>query len=316
MECSRTTCFWRDVGCDLGHLEFSRCPAWKAEVAPEHDARPRSDTVAMPWSGGSMGLVDLGFIAGCNKPIVLAIMGPQNAGKTTLLAAWYLLLGRGLGPSNGLCFSGSYSLAGWEAVAGSLRWEPGGVPPIFPPHTSSGGRIPGMLHLAFMRNSRTRRDYVMTDAPGEWFSKWAINRDSREAEGARWMAEHADAFLLIADREALSGAEIGSARSAIQMLTHRLGAERGGRPVALVWTKMDIQITKEAEVAVQDTVRMIVPDAEEFAVSIKPGFDGNGGTEEGLLDLLHWIVNIQRSSIRFPEHDTDNLDPFFMFDTS
>ena len=42
-----------------------------------------------------MGLVDLGFVTGRGKPIVVGIVGSQNAGKTTLLAAWYLLLGRG-----------------------------------------------------------------------------------------------------------------------------------------------------------------------------------------------------------------------------
>ena len=316
MECSRETCFWRDVGCDLGHLELSRCPAWKAEIVTDHEVQPHSDTVVMPWAGGAMGLADLGFVSGCNRPIVLAIIGPQNAGKTTLLAAWYLLLGRGLGPCDDLRFSGSYSLAGWEAVASSLHWAPGGVPPTFPPHTSSVGRVPGLLHLSFRQNNERRRDYVMTDAPGEWFSKWAINRDSREAEGARWVAEHADVFLLIADREALSGDEMGSARSAIQMLSSRLAAERRGRPVALIWTKMDVQVTEEMEAAVREIVRRTMPDAVEFAVSVMPGPDGNGDTRRGLLDLLLWVLNGRRSSVRFPEPATDNFDPFFMFRTS
>ena len=71
----------------------------------------------MPWSGSVLGLTDLGFVAGRSKPIVLAVMGPHNAGKTTLLGACYLLLGRGHRPNEELRFAGSCSLAGWENVA-------------------------------------------------------------------------------------------------------------------------------------------------------------------------------------------------------
>ena len=317
MRCSRKTCFWPEVTCELGHLEPpQQCKAVKAEATAEHDTQLPSDAVAVPWSGGAMGLADLGFVSGCSKPIVLAVIGPQNSGKTTLLAAWYLLLGRGARPGDEWRFSGSYSLAGWETVASFLRWAPGGVPPTFPPHTSSSGRMPGLLHLAFIRNNDRRRDYVMTDAPGEWFSKWAINRDAREAEGARWVAEHADAFLLIADREALSGPEMGSARSAIQMVSRRLADERRGRPVGLVWTKTDVRIEEQMEVAVRDTVRGIMPDTVEFAVSVKPAPDGSGDTGQGLLDLLRWAVSVQRSSVSFPEPATGSPDPFFMFGKS
>ena len=317
MRCSRKTCFWPKVTCELGHLEPpQQCKAVKAEATAEHDTQLPSDAVAAPWSGGAMGLADLGFVSGCSKPIVLAVIGPQNSGKTTLLAAWYLLLGRGSRPGDEWRFSGSYSLAGWETVASFLRWAPGGVPPTFPPHTSSSGRMPGLLHLAFIRNDDQRRDYVMTDAPGEWFSKWAINRDAREAEGARWVAEHADAFLLIADREALSGPEMGSARSAIQILSRRLADERRGRPVGLVWTKTDVRIEEQMEVAVRDTVRGIMPDTVEFAVSVKPAPDGSGDTGQGLLDLLRWVVSVQRSSVSFPEPATGSPDPFFMFGKS
>ena len=316
MGCSRKTCFWKDVGCDLGHLDLSKCPAWETETAIKRDIRPTLDTVAIPWSGGAMGLTDLGFVAGCSKPIVLAIIGPQNSGKTTLLAAWYLLLGGGRCPDDGWRFSGSYSLAGWETVANFLRLAPGGVQPTFPPHTSSSGRIPGLLHLAFRRDNHRRREYVMTDAPGEWFSRWAINRNAQEAEGARWAAEHADAFMLIADCEALSGSEMGSARNAVRMLSRRLADERRGRPVAFVWTKADVQIAEQMKVTIRDTVQGVMPDAVEFAVSVMSTGDGSDDTGRGLLDLLRWTVNVQRSSVKLPEPTTDNPDPFFIFGTS
>ena len=314
-ECPQETCFWPDVGCGRGYLDPSDCPALKADSTAKHDGRPPLGTLAMPWSGGILGLADLGFVAGRSKPIVLAIVGPQNAGKTTLLAAWYLLLGRGSGPGDGLRFSGSYSFAGWEVVASSLRWEPGPIPPTFPPHTSSrSGRMPGLLHLAFRQNKHHRRDYVMTDAPGEWFQKWAINREARDAEGARWSAEHADAFLLIADREALSGPGMGVARTSVQLLARRLASELRGRPAALVWTKRDIRISEDMEKAVRSAVLKAIPNAVEFAVSIMPDPE-ESETGQGLVDLLRWALNVRRLKVRVPEPVSDNFDPLFMYGT-
>ena len=312
--CSRESCYWREVGCDLGHPDYTQCPSWEKGDVHSQDVRRPSDAMAMPWSGNALGLADLGFIAGRRKPFVLAIVGPENAGKTTLLAAWYLLLGRGACPMEKLRFSGSYSLAGWESIAGSLRWSPGPVQPIFPPHTtSSGKRMPGLLHLAFMRNDGRYRDYVMTDAPGEWFRKWAFNRDASDAEGARWVAKHADAFLLMVDCEALSGARMGRARGDVQLLARRLGVERRGRPVGLVWTKTDVSVSKETEKAVRNSVLGQMPDALEFGVSVAPTHDQACDNGKGFLDLLDWVLNVRCNRAVLPEPVSDNLDPFFLF---
>ena len=312
-ECAQETCFLSDdAGCSLGHPNPLDCPARKAAPAGKQDDQPPQESVAMPWSGDVLGLTDLGFVAGRRKPTVLAIMGPHKAGKTTLLGAWYLLLGRGCRPNDKLQFSGSSSLAGWEVVANSLRWEPGSIPPAFPPHTSSrGARIPGLLHLAFKQDGSHRRDFLMTDAPGEWFRKWAINRDAPDAEGARWAAEHADAFLLVADREALAGKEMGAARSGIQYLARRLADELEGRPVALVWTKADVPITSEMEKTVRTSVLRVIPEAVEFVVSIIPGADGTEN-EQGFLDVLCWVLEVRRPTVRLPEPEGRSLDPVFM----
>ncbi|MFJ3483841.1 hypothetical protein ACIPL1_10745 [Pseudomonas sp. NPDC090202] len=244
--------------------------------------------------------------------MVVGVVGPQNAGKTTLLAAWYLLIGRGVVCSEKRRFAGSYSFAGWEALAGSLRWSPRSSP-NFPPHTSSrGGRAPGLLHASFRADSGDVRSYLFTDAPGEWFTKWSINRDAPDAEGARWVALHADMFLLIADRQALAGENRGSARSALQVLARRLAAERANRPVALVWTKADVSIAPEIEAAVRDSVLKLMPDAHEFFVSISdPSDDESNG--HGLLDLLNWSLEIRRARLSLPSPQAASSDLLFMF---
>lgn len=313
-ECPQETCFLSDgAGCSLGHLDPSLCPALKTAPAAEQDDKPSPETVAIPWSGSVLGLTDLGFVAGRSKPIVLAVMGPHNAGKTTLLGACYLLLGSGHRPTDELRFSGSCSLAGWENVASPLRWKPGSVPPAFPPHTTSTtARSPGLLHLAFTQEDDYRTDYMITDAPGEWFRKWAVNRDAPDAEGARWAAEHADAFVLVADRQALAGSDMGAARTAIQLIARRLSDELRGRPVTLVWTKSDVSISREMEEGVRSAVLKLLPDTPEFAVTIMHSPD-EPENEQGFLDLLRWVLNIRRPTVRLPEPAANNSDPFFRF---
>ena len=142
-----------DTGCDLGHLDRSKCPAWKGQTVAAEYEHNGDDEILLPWSGSALGLVDLGFIAGRAKPIVVGTVGPENAGKTTLLA-WYLLLGRGLGRSQNRRFAGSYSLAGWEAVASALRWSPGNQP-SFPPHNRAEAAVARLTALGIPARQRS-----------------------------------------------------------------------------------------------------------------------------------------------------------------
>lgn len=312
--CSRLTCFVPDTGCALGHPNLSDCPEWVGKSQATAENPPAPEEGLLPWSGSALGLADLGFVAGRGRPFVVGILGPQNAGKTTLLGAWYLLLGRGETNSDKRRFAGSFSLAGWEAVAGSLRWNPG-QPPTFPPHTTSrGGRAPGLLHLAFRYSSSLRtRDFLLTDAPGEWFQKWAVNRDAPGAMGASWVADRADVLLLVADREALAGENMGSARNSIQLLARRLAAECHYRPVALVWTKSDVDITPEMEAAVRTAVMGPIPAAREFFVSIASPVAGTKGVGHGLIELLDWTLGIRRAPAVLPNQSPATVDPLFLY---
>lgn len=311
-ECPRPNCFAPSTGCSLGHVELGICPEWQDSAASNADIAPSTGESLLPWTGDSMGLVDVGFVAGRGKPFVVGIMGPQNAGKTTLLAAWYLLLGRGTQLNSNWRVAGSYTLEGWETDAGVMRWTPG-QPPAFPAHTSSrSARSPGLLHLAFRKTDGHIQDYLFTDAPGEWFHRWAVNREAREAEGARWVAKHADVFLMIADSQALTGPTVGSARSVLQLLAKRLGAERGARHVALVWSKADIAPTEEAEIAVRQAVKNAIPDADEFKVSIFSDGEEEHGQGTGILELLNWLLKPTRSRGLLPTSSKSYADPFFM----
>jgi hypothetical protein len=170
-----------------------------------------------------------------------------------------------------------------------------------------------LLHLAFRRDGERAKDFLFADAPGEWFQKWGINRNSPDAEGARWVAEHADAFLLVADREALAGEAMGSARGALQVLAQRVAAERAGRPIALVWTKVDVEISAGMESTVRDAVFGTMPDASEFSVSVVSKKLGEGNLEDSFSELLTWSLATQRSGLPTPSMEIGGgADPLFV----
>ncbi|HRO18846.1 MULTISPECIES: GTPase domain-containing protein [Alcaligenes] len=265
----------------------------------------------LPWSGLAMGEVDLNFVSSKAKPIIVGIVGPESAGKTTILGALYLMLGRGALTTGTSFFSNSYTLAGWEAVATSLRWKPGQLP-SFPPHTPSGAaRAPGMLHLAFRHEDGALRDLLFADAPGEWFQKWAINEQDDSAEGARWIARHADVILLIADRQALAGSKMGTARNDFQLLAQRAVAEARGRRLVLVWTKGDVDVAPAMEAQIRKAVVSDSSSVPEFTVSVYPR-DGVDAAE-GFRELFDWILCIKRVGVDLPTTEASGFDPLFRF---
>ncbi len=76
-------------------------------------------------------------------------------------------------------------------------------------------------------------DVLLTDAPGRWFSQWALYEEAPAAEGARWIARNADAFLVFADsgedawleREGLNEPRCGSS-SNVSATTSALARRR------------------------------------------------------------------------------------------
>ena len=310
--CPQLNCFADDnTTCSQGHLRLDMCPEWR-RVSKGSDAAPSdSDQMLLPWSGLAMGEADLNFVSGKIKPITVGLVGPESAGKTTILGAFYLLLGRGVLTTDDNSFSNSYTLAGWEAVATCLRWKPG-QSPSFPPHTPSGAaRAPGMLHLGFRRQDGSLRDLLFADAPGEWFKKWAINQEAADADGARWIARHADVTLLIADRQALAGPKMGSARNDFQLLAQRAVTQARGRRLALVWTKGDVDVAPAMEAQIRKAVAFVSSRVPEFTVSVSPS--GDVDAAEGFRELFGWILSTKRAGVDLPTTEASGHDPLFRF---
>ena len=161
-----------------------------------------------------------------------------------------------------------------------------------------------MLHVS-LNTPQARCELVAADAPGEWFRNWASNQASAQAEGARWLSERTDVFLVIADSQALAGPDRGEARVALIDLLRRVGQDAAGRPVALVWTKCDVTVSTEMQARIKEAAQRSLKDHEQFRVSMfpQPGEEArNRG--QGIIELLQWVLAAKPTiAARTPEVD-------------
>jgi hypothetical protein len=293
MKCVREHCYVPGLGetCNDGHLDVNKCSNFRGHQKTRTrtvDDKAEGDGFHFPWSGNSLGLNDFSFISGRSRPRIIGVIGPQNAGKTTILTVLYLLLSRG-NISEDHKFAGSYSFGGWENLAHYLRWN-GSIPPTFPPHTSSAdnGR-PGLLHLSFHRKNHLL-DLVLTDAPGEWFSRWALDKNHKDGGGAKWTAANSDALILVVDCESLAGPNRGQARESSLRIAERLRSEIADAPVLVVWAKSDVPVKDSIKKPLESDLTKLFPDHQSLSVSAKREGDSNQITESAFRDLWRWIL--------------------------
>ena len=330
--CPVTHCDAPDVSCNMGN-DYRTCPlrlsrALDEDLVATQTIAGDEGAASVPWSSGSLGLRDVSFVAAQGKPIVIGVVGPHNSGKTSLLTAIYLMMSQGA-ETRGLAFAGSYTLGAWESLAHHLRWT-GGRAPTFPPHTSRAqARVPGLLHLTLGETPPAQKlDILLTDAPGEWFARWAINEDAHDAEGARWVGRNADVLLVVVDSEALAGEERGLARNEIREIARRISSVRGNRPIALVWSKADVTAPETIRDQVRASFRtQFGDDWSEFPVALPISSRGGKLTKKrmslgrniprDLSTLLEWALSAATNSARYldlPESSAImSEDPFLAF---
>lgn len=263
--CSRVNCYAHDgEACQLGALDLADCRHWSSgEALAEVVGEPCPVSARVPWSGCALGLSDLINLTPRGRTILIGVLGAHDAGKTTLLIGNYLDLLRGRTLA-GARFAGSITLQAWESLAAWVRFDDAARQPSFPPHTPRGtSRVPGLLHLALRRANDEFRDIILTDAPGEWFTNWAVSEQAPEADGARWIAQRADAFLVLADCQRLGGTNRGRARNDIRLLLERLGNHVGTRPTTLVWSKADQSSDAAIREQICASLRDCIPHATE-----------------------------------------------------
>jgi hypothetical protein len=284
-----------EMFCNLGETDLSKCPNWRKRA--KDAVRPVSTITEnlLPWTGNSFGTVDLEFIAARSNPTLIGVVGAHNAGKTTLLAVIYLLLARGHRLDNRI-FAGSYTLGGWEHLAHWLRWQPSSAP-AFPPHTPrTAGRVPGLLHIALRDEERLLQDLLLTDAPGEWFERWAVDRNASDGEGARWINRFSNSFMFLIDCDALSSPGPGRGTAELQtgLMLERLGEDLEHRKVAVVWAKSDKQVPVGARQRLTAKFARYLHEYKEFEITVQqhPRHDDDG--YRVFIDIMSWLIHKER----------------------
>lgn len=318
-ECSHDDCFAPELKCHRGEEHYTKCPKWednRKESRDDEVVNEEKDSGLLPWSGISFGKSDLQHLVARGHPYLVGLVGLHNAGKTTMLTLLYLQLLRGQNIPERK-FGGSYTLGGWEQRAHYLRLPPDGRGDGFPPHTSLNveEREEALLHLALRRENDRLQDVLVSDAPGEWFKKWAINRETPLAKGARWLVNNARGFVLLIDSAALAGEEKGTARSRHLSLIERLGHEADNRPVAVVWSKADVEVPQGMRKTLRKAVRNKIGNMREFAVSVEQTSLHPKLDLSKFPNVLGWVLN----TCEQPKRDIPDLkifscdDPFLAY---
>ncbi|GAB3719450.1 hypothetical protein GCM10027592_63000 [Spirosoma flavus] len=290
-KCSQPSCFPDETGCNVEGCErITDCEFYNKDLKTDHSSKNSDDDMLhVPWTSSSFGLEDLNFLTASSPTVLIGITGAANAGKTTFLAVLYCLIRHGYAIGE-YQFCGSKTLSGWENLAWYLSWKRDNDIQ-FPPHTSSNsGRVPGLLHLSLKNKVGLRKDIIFTDAPGEWFDKWSYNKNDSSAEGAKWIHQRADAFLLFADCELLSGEEQGRARRQTRLVADRLSENLRDRPFGLIWSKSDIELDSDIKGQISNYMaRFHHAHYKEFNVSVQAGEKNQHYVN--IVNSISWILD-------------------------
>jgi len=290
-KCSKESCFPNETGCNVeGHEYVTDCQFYnsKEDIESQDEEIEEEHLLSFPWTGNTLGLLDLNFLTASSHPIIIGVTGVASAGKTTFLSTLYCLLrnGRNIGEYK---FSGSLTLTGWENIAWYLSWKEDNVIQ-YPPHTSrNAGRVPGLLHFSLTNSDGIKKDIIFTDAPGEWFDSWVYNKKDINAEGARWIHKSADAFFLFADSEMLSGNKRGIARNQIKFVGDRLKENLNDKPFGLIWSKADETISADIKNQISTYIQNSpIENYKEFETSVREG--QKGIFHQNILESIEWVL--------------------------
>ena len=299
--CPNPNCnYQNNTNCYEGELIVSKCKHWKQakKEGKASTADIDNDLFRIAWTGNSFGFRDMPLITQRSKPLVIGVIGPSDAGKTTFLASLFNLLHLGKSIEE-YEFSGSYTLAGWDHVSHPLEFHSPDEA-FFPAHTSSNPeRLQALLHLG-LRKSTAFHDVLLTDVSGEWFVQWADKVDHSQAKGANWIFKHADCFLFFLDAEAFQGNMRGLALDTTRKIARRMEKGLKNRPVGLIVSKADL-LKKNDPAALEDLLKEcnhLFSKSKEFRVTVKKP---NSSQHSNILKAIDWAISqvpTQTSGIR------------------
>ncbi|WP_437525466.1 hypothetical protein WME79_38565 [Sorangium sp. So ce726] len=199
-----------------------------------------------PWKGRHLSLQEAETIVQRSPARLISILGPYDAGKTSLMASFFLQIANGHYGRFPYRFASSRSLYGLqELVARANRWmgKPGETIVARTPKDESkdAGRF---LHLGLRPADEAddrHIDVLLSDVAGEWIEGWT-RRVDEDAQRRLAFIPRSDGFVVVADSFELIGKSGAKLDAVIGRLVRRIfgvAGKRRGRALALVFSKFD-----------------------------------------------------------------------------
>jgi hypothetical protein len=211
------------------------------------DAAPREPGTA-PWAGHHMTAREADRMMWSTPARLLAVVGPTDAGKTSMLLSFFLQLADGQYGDFPYRFASSRSLFALQAMCRNFaKWD-GVTPGSAVPRTqkADGGEEQRFLHIGL----RPRRvdddrhiDVLFADVAGEHFSAFTQRAEEAVARALTFL-DRCDGFIVTLDAGVLASparrlldAEMGTMLGRIVDIVGRRPERRA--PIAVTLTKID-----------------------------------------------------------------------------
>lgn len=204
-------------------------------------------TLTAPWSGRALVPAEVERILWNAPARLVAVVGPRNAGKTTLLTSFFLQLANGQRGAFPYRFASSLTLHSLRDLAKKAAdWNGAASDNIVDRTVIADELRPRIfLHLG-LRPEKAEDDrhidLMLTDLPGEWFTAWSGHANDINQQRLGFI-QRCDAFILLADAGALMAEGGGAIDSETSLLIRRIvDATRDltpRPPLALVFSQFD-----------------------------------------------------------------------------
>jgi hypothetical protein len=199
---------------------------------------------AAPWRGRHLDLREAEAIVQRSPARLISVLGPHNAGKTSLMASFFLQIANDQYGPFPYRFASSRTLYGFQdLVDRANRWSDKPGEHIVGHTPKEDGQDAGrFLHLG-LRPSRPSDDrhidVLLSDVAGEWIDGWT-QRVDEDARRRLAFVRRSDGFVIVADADALMGRSGAKTDASIAGLIRRVAAEGPSRRVlAMVFSKLD-----------------------------------------------------------------------------
>lgn len=320
IQCANPDCRVAETGKCVEGLEVTACPNYgrkRADSAASTDAISSSTGGIRLRSAEQLDLEGASAVLRASTSRMIAIVGPLEAGKTSLLASLYDLFQ--VGHVGDICFAGSSTLHAFERACHDARSASRRAMPIM--ERTKRGHVQ-FYHLDVVGPSYDSKvALLLADRAGEEYREAVddIANTARFSEVGR-----ADTITLLVDGKRMTDSAdrhnvIAGATDMLQALIEG-GASRAGQRLGVVLTKIDIvRASKHQERVHNDFMRLLAtlksrfattfPEIRDFEVAACPA-DTTVPRGTGVPALLdYWLQPRAAAAISSPPPD-DNARMF------